>query len=296
MQINSPVVSVIIPTYNRKDKLRICLNSLHQQTYKNFEVLVCDDGSTDNTIEVINEFKNLLAINYIKDANFGGPAMPRNNGIQLAKGEVIAFLDSDDWWYPTKLEISLPFLAENDLVYHDLDVFNSQNKKKSIAKGRVLTENITKDLIINGNGIINSSVLVRKSIIELVGKITDDKNLIAVEDYDYWIRISQLSKRFKYINISLGAYREDENISYDIKQVERLKYILDKYLYVLNRDENKLATLNYYFCAARIYHYFSFFDYAKKLYLKSFTNRDFKRKIKSAVGYLMCCLKINDHF
>jgi len=293
---NLPAVSIIIPTFNRKDQLRVCLKSLQGQTFKNFEVIVCDDGSTDDTKDVINDFNGILNLIYIKDKNFGGPAMPRNNGLQKAKGNIIAFLDSDDWWYPSKLEVALPFLSEYDLVYHDLDIFNSQQKHKGIAKGRVLNNKITKDLIINGNGINNSSVLVKKKIIDLVGNITTDKNLIAVEDYDYWIRISQVSNRFKYINKSLGAYREGENISYNVTQIERLKSILDKYSGLLNKDEQKQAISNFYFSAARINHYFSFFDVAQNFYLRSFKTNLFKNKVKSAIGYLMCLLKIRGIF
>jgi len=87
------IISVIIPTYNRSKELKRCLESLTRQTYKKFEVIVCDDGSTDNTKEVVNSYRNVLNIIYIKDENFGGPARPRNNGIKLSNGEYIAFLD-----------------------------------------------------------------------------------------------------------------------------------------------------------------------------------------------------------
>ncbi len=295
MSSNLPIVSIIIPTFNRKNQLRVCLKSLQEQTFKNFEVLVCDDGSTDNTLEIISEFNSSLIINYIKDTNFGGPARPRNHGILQAKGEIIAFLDSDDWWYPTKLEITVPFLKDYDFVYHDLDVFNGLNKQKRIARGRNLEENIFKDLIINGNAIINSSVLVKKKVVDFVGKITEDKKLVAVEDYDYWIRISQFTNKFKYINKSLGAYREDENISYSVKQVEKLKHVLDTYIDLLNSKEQKQAISNFNFSAARINHFFSLYESAKSFYVKSFGNKKFNKKLLSVIGFLMCVFKINDN-
>lgn len=287
-----PKVSIVIPTYNRGDQLRICLKSLQEQSFKNFEVLVCDDGSTDNTFTVVEEFKDVLNLNYIKDVNFGGPAKPRNNGLKQAKGEIIAFLDSDDWWYPNKLEVSIPYFSDYDLVYHDLDIYKSLEKSNGVAKGRVLSGNIAKDLLLNGNGIINSSVLIRKSIVDLVGEITEDKNLIAVEDFDYWIRAAKITDRFKYINQSLGAYWEGENISYSTKQIDRAKSLLDKYMPELSMDEQKAAVSLHHFNSARMYHILGFFSEAKASYVKALHATNLSRILKATLGYLMCCFKI----
>lgn len=85
-QLIGPRVSVIIPTYNRAADLKRCLDSLTYQTYKDFEVLVCDDGSTDNSEQVIKAFSDQLNITYFWRENFGGPARPRNLGLQYATG------------------------------------------------------------------------------------------------------------------------------------------------------------------------------------------------------------------
>lgn len=288
----APKVSVIIPTYNRGNQLRICLKSLQEQSFKNFEVIVCDDGSTDNTPEVIEEFKDLLDLEYIQDVNFGGPARPRNNGLKKAKGEIIAFLDSDDWWYPNKLEISLQYFPEYDLVHHDLDIYTNIVKSEGVAKGRVLVGNIAKDLILNGNGIVNSSVLVKRSIIDIVGDLTEDKRLIAVEDFDYWIRVAKVTNRFKYIDQSLGGYWVGENISYSVKQVDRAKCLLDKYLQDLSVDEQKSAIALHNFTSARMYHYLSMFPEAGESYLKAMNTRSLSKMFKSIAGYVMCRLRI----
>jgi glycosyltransferase involved in cell wall biosynthesis len=100
-------VSVIIPTYNQSKDLNRCLLSLVDQTFKNFEVIICDDGSYDDTKQIVRQFHSKLEIKYLYNANFGGPAHPRNCGIKAAKGEYIAFLDSDDWWCNNKLEFSI---------------------------------------------------------------------------------------------------------------------------------------------------------------------------------------------
>ncbi len=127
--MNKIIFSVIIPKYNRTETLKRALQSLVTQTYKEFEVIVCDDGSTDNTKEIVDSFKNNLSIRYIWEENWGGPARPRNSGINISKNEWICFLDSDDWWYPKKLETVLSRLNNADIIYHDLDVFTPNGKK-----------------------------------------------------------------------------------------------------------------------------------------------------------------------
>src|SRR6266545_511842 len=98
-----PFFSVVIPTYNRAEKLRRALESLLHQSYGDFEVLVCDDGSTDGTREVVSAYAGELQISYLWEENWGGPARPRNRGIAAAQGKWVCFLDADDWWHPDKL-------------------------------------------------------------------------------------------------------------------------------------------------------------------------------------------------
>ena len=121
-----PRVSVIISTYMRAPLVARCLDSLMAQTFKDFEVLLCDDGSTDDTAAVAERYKGALDLTYHWDKNFGGPARPRNAGLHLARGDYVAFLDVDDWWAARKLERSVAALdAGADVVYHDLYVAHS---------------------------------------------------------------------------------------------------------------------------------------------------------------------------
>lgn len=198
--------SIIIPTYNRALDLKRALVSLTNQNYKKFEVLICDDGSTDNTYEIANEFKSKLNINYKKIQNSGKPAIPRNLGIANAKGKYIAFLDSDDWWHENKLQLAFEYLEKGaDLVYSDFYKVKSLMEKE-IVKVRELKENITIDLLKNGNAICNSSVVVRKSILDEVGFFNEGKEYIAWEDFDLWLRISKITNRFVHINQPLVYY------------------------------------------------------------------------------------------
>ena len=198
--------SIIIPTYNRAIDLKRALSSLNDQTYKYFEVLICDDGSIDNTPEVVGDFSNDLNIQYIKIANSGKPAIPRNLGIANAKGKYIAFLDSDDWWHENKLQLAFECLENGaDLVYSDFYKVKSL-KEKEIVRVRELKENITIDLLKNGNAICNSSVVVRKSILDKVGFFNEGQEYIAWEDFDLWLRISKITSHFVHINQPLVYY------------------------------------------------------------------------------------------
>ena len=98
-----PTVSVIVTCYNYAQYLEGCLRSILNQTYQDFELLIINDGSTDNTDEVVARFLDNEKIRYIKQNNTG-QAIATNNGIMAASGELIAFLDADDLWEPTKLE------------------------------------------------------------------------------------------------------------------------------------------------------------------------------------------------
>jgi len=109
-----PTVSVIIPTYNRANLITDTINSVLSQTYKNYEIIIIDDGSTDNTKEVLSPYMNKIA--YIYQDNQGASAA-RNTGIRYAKGEYIAFLDSDDLWLPFKLEKQVKILKKHKDVY-----------------------------------------------------------------------------------------------------------------------------------------------------------------------------------
>jgi glycosyltransferase involved in cell wall biosynthesis len=230
----TPDVTVVIPTYNRALDLERCLRSIKLQTFKNFEVIVCDDGSTDNTADIVEKNKSYLNLQYFWFENFGGPARGRNVGIEKSKGKYIAFLDSDDWWTSDKLEKSIKYLDNGaDLVYHDLWLYGINGIPFFFRKARtrVLKSPIKKDLLLNGNALNNSSVIVRKSIIEKVGLLSEDINLIAGEDFDFWIRISEVTEKFIRIPTCLGYYWiGGGNISDPQKSLLIFKEIQRRYL------------------------------------------------------------------
>ncbi|MBM9577296.1 glycosyltransferase [Leptospira sp. 201903070] len=234
--MKNPKVSIIIPTFNRATDLERALSSIFKQTFQDWEVLVVDNSSTDNTRAFIESLSD-QRISFFEIQNHGVVALSRNVGIKNAKGVFLAFLDSDDWWRPDKLEKSVSILESKnfDLIYHDLYHVNSFNQFFHFRKEKTrnLEKPVFQDLILNGNGINNSSVVVRKSIVDEVGGLDEDPDLVAGEDFDLWIRVSRKTDRFYRIKECLGYYwvgggnLTNPTRSWKVLQVLKSKYSSD---------------------------------------------------------------------
>lgn len=203
------LISIILPTYNHANFLKKAIESVQCQSYNHWELIIIDNNSTDNTFEIVNTYSD-KRIKYLKTQNHGVIAASRNLGISIAKGSWIAFLDSDDWWTTNKLIKCVKYLKGNtfDFIYHDLFLVSKTNQItfKKLAKSRNLNFPIFEDLLLNGNGILNSSALVRKDLLQKVGLLSCDQNKITWEDYDCWLRISKKTNKFHYIKETLGYY------------------------------------------------------------------------------------------
>jgi len=231
MQKNNPFFSIIIPTYNRSGKLRRTLESVERQTFRDHETIVCDDGSTDNTSEVVDSFFEKMPMTYLREENWGGPARPRNNGLRAARGEWICFLDADDWWYPDKLERVYETISHADVVHHDGDIYASAGKKLLVKmRSRTLKTPVFVDMMTQGNPVITSGVCVRKVVIEKAGEFSEDKALISVEDFDLWLKISLITERFVHIPRMLcGYWSGDGNISRSPQYISAHIALFDKF-------------------------------------------------------------------
>lgn len=288
----APFFSIIIPTYNHAHFIGRCLDSIIDQTYQNWEAIVVNNFSEDNTIEIVEGYKD-TRIRLINNLNGGVIAVSRNKGISEAKGDWICFLDSDDWWYSNKLEVSMKYLEESDLIYHNLEKYYTINNAKGKVYGRELDSRaIVKDLLINSNGIPNSSVVIRKTIVDTVGFISEDKDLIAVEDSDYWLRVAFVSHKFKFINQSLGAYWIGENMSVSEKQIQRETNLFNKYRDILEPMELSTALSNLAFRKSRVYHKLGKFKDAKRDYLLSIKDGKMKVKLKSMLGLVLVFFEV----
>ncbi len=189
-----PAVSIILPTYNRGEKLLEVLPRILNQSYKNFELIIVDDGSDDNTEEVINAFGN-PKVKYIKLEQNGGQSKARNVGISNASYNFIAFADSDDIWEEKKLEIQMEKLLENHdagfcycaYTYYDENEKKHTVPRKTIAKVRK-TGYIYPELL-RRNLVGTPALVVRKECIDNVGGFNE--NLECLEDWEFALRLAK---------------------------------------------------------------------------------------------------------
>ncbi len=298
--MSKPLFSVVIPTYNRAEKLLRGLKSLNEQTFRHFEVLVCDDGSTDNTREVVNKFRTeikFLNLHYFFEPNWGGPAHPRNKGVREASSDWICFLDSDDAWYPEKLENMIPYLENYDLIYHDFDLISASGKAKPLA-ARQLGFPVFQDLMLKGhNGcIINSGVCAKKSMIIKAGGVSEDRLLISVEDADLWLKISRITDRFKYVPKRLGLYFLDGgNITmYNQNMIDKLQYLFEIHIPFLTTESLKKSaakTNNYHL--GRIRQIMGNSREALKLHRSSLGSPNYKIALRSLYWIFFIYWKLN---
>ena len=183
-----PKISIIIPSYNNAKYLREAVGSALKQTYKNIEVIIIDDGSTDNSREVAESFRDPRII-YLWQEN-EGPAGARNKGIEKTKGEYVAFLDSDDLWEKDKLKKQLDFMEKNPETGM-LGTASREMTDDGKIRGREVfpEENkILQKILIRYNPFIQSSVMARREVFKRVGLY--DRRFRESEDYELWLRIA----------------------------------------------------------------------------------------------------------
>ncbi len=184
--MDNPIVSVIIPTFNRSSLVCETVKSVLAQSFSAFEIHIILDGCTDNTESELEKLKDpRIAITKLK--HFGRPAPGRNVGLRLAKGEYVGFCDDDDLWHPKKLEMQIEKLnrfPKAGMCHTGVVYFNDDREwAGGFAPGSSFRD------LIRRNFVVNSSVLFRRSIIDIVGFLDEDPDLRAVEDWEYWIRV-----------------------------------------------------------------------------------------------------------
>jgi len=227
-----PRISVIIPTYNRARDLERALASVLVQTFSDLEVLVIDNHSTDDTASVIARLADPRVSLHSID-NQGIVAKSRNLGIHLARGEFVAFLDSDDWWAPGKLRASLTGLEGGaDVVFHHLYLVRRPRQKVYLRKvrARSLRSPVFHDLLINGVALPQSSVVMRRSLLLEIGGMPEDREFVAMEDYVCWLRAARRTERFLRIRGTFGYYWAcGGNLSSDARTIAILDRVLSEY-------------------------------------------------------------------
>ena len=258
-----PEVTVVIPTFNSAHLLRRAIGSVAEQTFTDWEILVIDNNSTDSTDEVLRETRD-ARIRVLKVRNEGVIAVSRNMGVREARGRWVAFLDADDWWDVTKLEESVDALRRGaDVVYHDLRcVSRGLLNFRKLIRSRQLSVPVRHDLIKNGNALLNSSVVIDRSLLVAVRGQDEDPNLIAAEDYDCWIRVANITEKFYRIPKVLGNYWiSGNNVSSPERAICWLSVIKDRYI---NAEElNDIRALPHWYSLAMVKACIRLSDYAR---------------------------------
>jgi len=226
-----PKVSVIVPTYNRASWLEETLRSVVSQTFKDFELIVVDDGSTDNTSQIMQSFPDAQ---YFSMGKNSGVSKARNLGLDYAKGEFICFLDSDDLWDERKLEVQLHWMKNNidsQVCYTNEIWIRNGVRVNPMNKHRKYTGDIFRYCL--ALCIVSpSSVMLRKELFDKVGNF--DESLPACEDYDLWLRIA-VKYAFHFIEepliIKRGGHADQLSRKYwgmDRFRVSALKKLLEE--------------------------------------------------------------------
>jgi len=241
-----PFFSIVIPTYNHGDLLNQALQSVLDQQYVNWEVLVVDNNSNDHTNEVVLNF-NDNRIKLLKIHNMGVIAKSRNMGINAAKGEWLAFLDSDDYWYPTRLAIVAEKIQRAD-VYDVIStneiVVNQQVGTRKIRKYGPYSDFFYEALLTKGNMLSTSATIVRKKFLDKHDILfSERKDFIAVEDYDMWLQCAQAEAKFNFIDSVEGEYLIHNNNTSKNELMNRVNLIalLKAHLDISNKHKRKLA-------------------------------------------------------
>ena len=200
---NETLVSIVIPVFNSAKYITECLNSVLNQSYKNFEIIIADDGSTDNTVELINNYQSDLIVVYSQENSGQGRA--RNLAVEKANGEWIAFIDSDDIWFIDKLEKQLE-LCKN-YVWSHTDYFFIGNIVAPHTRSIDFVSNNSGDIfdhLVVDNTIATSTVMIKKSIFKEFGGFNTSYR--ALQDWDLWLRIAK-KYEIGYYDKPLAEYR-----------------------------------------------------------------------------------------
>jgi len=242
-------VSVIMPTFNNAKYIASAIDSVLAQTFQNFELIVVDDGSTDNTKQIMDAYlKTDSRIKYVYQENSGGAARPKNTGIKIAGGIYIAVLDSDDIWLPSKLERQVRVLKKSEdstgLVSCSFLV-----KKDGKIQGKIFINQYSKQLqniMLRDYLGPGSCVLYKKTALDKVGLF--DENLRTSQDWEMRIRLLQFYE-VSVVNQPLVIYllhqENISNLSIDVREKD-YEYIFNKHINLYERNSNLLSSYFYY--------------------------------------------------
>jgi len=241
--MNSPIVSIVLPTFNRMGTLNEAINCVLYQSYKDFELIVSDDGSTDGTDSLVQRIDD-SRVHYIRSETHRGANSARNAGIRASKGDFVAFQDSDDKWHLNKLKLQMDALqaagADGNVCFCGM-IRNMKSKTVYIPKKKRKIKDGLLDLemeLLKGNFIGTPTLVVKKRLLYEIGMF--DETLQKLQDWDLVIRLSKHSK-FLFINeplVTADVY--NSGITATAPSCTYIEKILCKYERDFNRNPTAL--------------------------------------------------------
>ena len=251
---HEPLITVVIPTYNRAQFISETIESVLDQTYPNIEIIVIDDGSTDNTEEVVARY--VPRVKYVKQKNAERGAS-RNHGLRLADGEFIVFLDSDDLLSPDKIKEDLAIFKRTPsvgLVYTDVLIVDTAGNPIKPIKRRGYAGKVTEKLL--GNNFISIGAhLIRTQLVRDIGGFREERELSGSEDWEMWVRLSTVTD-FAYLpgvsvkirthpaNTMNDAEGMNRSMSYALDIVSKGEYLNTKQKLLLSKTKAYMSLIN----------------------------------------------------
>jgi glycosyltransferase involved in cell wall biosynthesis len=226
----NPVVSVIIPTFNRAGYIAQAISSVLTQKFHDVEILVIDDGSEDETEAVVGGIAD-DRVHYVKILHSGHPSVPRNVGIEASTGKYIAFLDSDDYWLPEKLSLQVPLMekhSEINISFANVITFDEFSEREIELRYRFSRNGNPRFRLLFRNFIPVITVIIQKAFLDNHNlRFNEQPYARALEDYDLWLRCAFEGGIFRFINRALAKHRLHPNqISHESSNNHRLKEVL----------------------------------------------------------------------
>lgn len=236
--MNNILFSIVIPTYNRANLIGRCLQSVVNQTYINWEALVVDNYSEDNTADVVASF-NDDRIRFFKNHNYGVISVSRNFALDRAKGEWICFLDSDDSWSPYKLEKLLPYLNNYDIIYHGYESnFSNCNFLGRSKRMFYTVKEPTVAYVLQRSDPFNPTCTAVSRMFIGQTRFSENEVFFAIEDYDFFLQLMEKHPRVKHLKKYLAFYDTTTGISHNqTEHLDRSRIVYAKYRHLLTTDE-----------------------------------------------------------
>ncbi|MGF9856557.1 glycosyltransferase family 2 protein [Priestia endophytica] len=227
----SDLISVVIPTYNRADRILATINSALNQTYRNIEVIIVDDASTDNTEEIVQSI-NDKRVNYYKLEENSHGTRPRNFGIEKSKGKYIAFLDSDDIWISHKLDMQKKYIEENSkegqkvLCFTNVEVYIDHKTRTEVINDPCIFEEDIVNYIFEKDNFVQTSTFMLEA--KIAKRVKFNPSLKKHQDYDFCIRLQNEGIKFLLLSETLTTYfSEKKGNQISSFSLEKIKTSMD---------------------------------------------------------------------